>query len=168
MVAKRRTLSLEMTNAGAFIVSTVGAAPEAPPETRRHGPAGVLGTIAEPREGLPGNLGDPVPSVSGTAGRGRASVNNPDPGPERCPAAAPGARERRHEHAGAHGTGRRNNKPTGSGIGGRSAFIVLLRTGNRSHRDPGEGREASHGRPTGGKRWRRHRTSQTRPRNSSG
>ena len=36
--------------------------------TRRDGPAGVAGTIAKPREGLPGNLGGPNTSVWDTVG----------------------------------------------------------------------------------------------------
>ena len=34
-------LSLEIVNAGAFSVQTLGAVSEAPPKARRHGPAGV-------------------------------------------------------------------------------------------------------------------------------
>ncbi len=52
--------------------------------------------------------------------------------------------------AGAHGTERRINRPKGSGAGSRSALTVPSRTGNRVHRDPAEGSEASHG-------WNRRR-----------
>ena len=165
-VAKRRTLSLEIVNAGAFIVQIVGAAPEAPSRrgaTDRPGSRERSQSHGMACQGTWETRFRPCDTAVG--GDDRLQTN---PGPEWLPAAAPGARERRHEHAGAHGTGRRNNKPKGSGIGGRSAFIVLLKTGNRGHRDPDEGREASHGRATGGKRWRRHRASQTRQRNNSG
>ena len=135
-------------------------------KARRHGPAGVEERSQSHGMACQGTWETRFrPCGTAVGGDDRLQTN---PGPERLPAAAPGARERRHEHAGAHGTGRRNNKPKGSGIGGRSAFIVLLKTGNRGHRDPDEGREASHGRATGGKRWRRHRASQTRQRNNSG
>lgn len=164
-VAKRRTLSLEIANAGAFIVQKVGAAPEAPPGrgvTDRPGSRERSQSYGMACQGT--WEGRTRPCETQSVGMNRLHDQSR---PDACLWAS-GALRRRHERAGTHGTGRRNNKPKGSGFGSRSAFIVLRKTGNRGHRDPGEGREASHDRATGGKRWRRHGASQTRQRNNSG
>ena len=76
---------------------------------------------------------------------GRSGVQpalNSNPGPTTCLRGIGSARattqiERAHMVL----TGE-NNKPEGRSVGSRSAFIVLLKTGNRGHRDPAEGRGA--------------------------
>src|SRR4051812_43069016 len=60
-------------------------------------------------------------------------------------AAPPSARERfgEHEPRRAARNPVANQKRPGCGVGSRSAFIVPATAGNRAHRDPPEGREAS-------------------------
>ena len=76
-------LSLDIRNVGAFIFQTVGAAPEAPPwrgATDRPGSE----TDAKPRDGSPGNLGDPAfARRECTACPGRPRLTK-TPGPAPC------------------------------------------------------------------------------------
>ena len=136
-------LSLENYNDGAFVVGFAGAAPEAPPW---RGVTGRPGSRERCRavDGPPGNLGDPVPSVRGTGWKGNASEINPDPGPASGLHDAGSVKSGNEPQQDTHGTGRRNNKPKGCGIGSRSALIVPVKAGNRGHRDPVKESGASH------------------------
>src|SRR5215217_7666172 len=60
-------------------------------------------------------------------------------------AAPPSARERFGEHKPRRAARNpvANQKRPGCGVGSRSAFIIPATAGNRAHRDPSEGREAS-------------------------
>ncbi len=53
-------LSLEIHNDDVLSFIILGAAPETPRQARRDGSSGVTGTIAEPQDGSPRNLGGPV------------------------------------------------------------------------------------------------------------
>ena len=137
-------LSLENTNVGAFVLVVAGAAPEAPPVARRDGPSGVAGTLQSRRwtarePGRPGCVRAQSPLEGG--GQRERSRPWPEAGPHQ-------PRERESDstnHAGAHGTERRNNEPKGCGAGSRSALILPSRAGSRGHRDPPEGSGASYG-----------------------
>ena len=63
--------SLVILNVGAFIFRAVGAAPEC----RMHGQGAMdrpgSENDAKPRDGLPGNLGDPVPARRNDRWKGR-------------------------------------------------------------------------------------------------
>ncbi len=131
-------LSLEIRNDGAFVVVEAGAAPETPPWRGVTGRPGSR-ECCKAVDGPPGNLGGPVPSVRGTGWGGNASEINPDPGPASVLHDAGSVRSGNEPQQDTHGTGRRNNKPTGGGIGSRSALIVPVKAGNRVHRDPVEG-----------------------------
>ena len=101
--------------------------------------------VAKPRDGTPGNLGDPALSVGDRRPERECRQKTIDPGPPSVSARMAGARERMHKPpAGRHGTGWRTNKPKGRRSGGRSARIVLMTAGNRGRRDPTEGRGAPH------------------------
>ena len=141
---KAPLMSLEILNDDAFIVVSVGAAPEAPPTARRHGSSGV-----EERRHSHGIARQETwetrhrPCGREPVGGATGMVTKPRPDARTCGASgARGATPRTAQ--GPHGTGRRTNKPKGRGVGGRSAPIVPLTLGNRGQRDPAEERRASH------------------------
>ncbi len=84
----------------------------------------------------------------GQAGEGRPAISIQTPARHRA-CKMPGARKRGRTLQDAHGTGRRNSKPTGCGIGSLSALTVPVKAGNRDRRDPLEESGASHGQNRG-------------------
>ena len=122
-----------------------GAAPGPPPQVRRTGPTGI-GERRKATGWITREPGRPGPVRGGHRWKGNSQREQSRPWPGAGPHLH---RERASDgtkHAGAHGTGRRNNEPKGSGAGSRSVLIVPSRSGNRVHRDPAEGSGASHGR----------------------
>ena len=87
--------------------------------------------------------------MRGKGWSGNASEINPDPGPASGLHDAGSVKNGNEPQQATHGTGRRNNKPTGCGIGNRSALIVPVKAGNRDHRNPVEESGASHGQNRG-------------------
>ena len=109
-------------------------------------------TGAKSRDGSSGNLGDPALARGQRGWKGDCQHENPDPGPSPGLYGDGSAPGRTRTPAGTRGAGWRINKP--KDMRGQEVVapsIVLTKTGNRGHRDPAEGRGASHVRTTGGK-----------------